>query len=164
MLSPLMSTVGALWEGRALSIAQEHLVSVLVRNLLGALMRQRPPATSGITLFATPPGEAHELGIVLAASLASMRGIRVSVLGSGLPSAEILRAARYLRPTAIVIGAMLAQPEVQRCVAAVRAKTPVRTKILLGGPVAVRQSVSVPGVDHVATLSEFADRLPQYAA
>ncbi|MBV9271957.1 MAG: MerR family transcriptional regulator, partial [Candidatus Eremiobacteraeota bacterium] len=42
VLSPLMNHVGRLWERNRLSVAQEHLVSVLVRNLIGSLARLRP--------------------------------------------------------------------------------------------------------------------------
>ena len=56
---PLMRHVGDQWYRGDLTIAQEHLVSGTLRNLLGALVRLyvRRQATNAI-LFATPPGRA----------------------------------------------------------------------------------------------------------
>lgn len=159
VLAPLMATVGSLWEQRALSIAQEHLVSVLVRNLVGSMMRLRPPATGGTMLFATPPGEPHEFGIALAACLASMRGIRPCVLGTNVPAHEVLRAARRLRPDTIVFGATLGEHGMAQYLASVRAKLPARMQTWVGGEAAQSVSIEETGVEPIATLAHFCDRL-----
>lgn len=70
VLAELMHTVGVYWEFGSLSIGQEHLVSGVVRDLLGSLARMRPPASEHAMLFVTPPGEMHEFGILMAATRA----------------------------------------------------------------------------------------------
>ncbi len=135
VLTPLMNRVGRLWERGYFSIAQEHLISVLVRNLLGSMMRLRPIENGTTMLFATPPGEPHEFGIALAAFLASMRGVKPCVLGPQVPVAEVLRAARYIAPSTIVIGVTLRDlaGSATDFVASLRARAPSRMQVWVGG-------------------------------
>jgi MerR family transcriptional regulator, light-induced transcriptional regulator len=67
---PLMHEVGARWHDGQLAIAQEHLVSQLLRNLLGSmvqLFRSSNPTMKMV--LATPAGESHEFGILASAML-----------------------------------------------------------------------------------------------
>ncbi len=102
---PLMRQVGEGWHQGKLSVAQEHMASSLLRNLLGALipLHQRTSPT-GLALFATPSGERHEFGILLSAMLAAGGGLGVIYLGADLPAAEIVGAARKTAPQAVVLG------------------------------------------------------------
>lgn len=102
---PLMRQVGDAWHEGKLSVAQEHMTSALLRNLLGALipLRQRSSPTSRL-LFATPGGEQHEFGILLSAMLAVGGGLGIIYLGASLPAEEIIDAARRTAPQAVVLG------------------------------------------------------------
>lgn len=103
---PLMHKVGDAWFAGTLSIAQEHLMSAVLRNLLGAMirlyLRSNPPAT---LLFATPTNEHHEFGILAAAMLAAGGGLGVVYLGIGLPAQEIVTAAQKTSARAVLLGA-----------------------------------------------------------
>jgi DNA-binding transcriptional MerR regulator len=91
---PLLRTVGERWEAGELRPAQEHLVSSIVRSVLGSLLRAsgRPDATPRI-VFATPSGERHELGLLSAALLAASAGYGAVYVGPDLPAADIAHAA-----------------------------------------------------------------------
>jgi DNA-binding transcriptional MerR regulator/methylmalonyl-CoA mutase cobalamin-binding subunit len=102
---PLMQEVGETWHAGKLSVAQEHLASALLRNLVGALFplhRRNSPASK--LLFATPSGERHEFGILLAAMLAAGGGLDCVYLGVDLPADEIVLAAQKTAPQAVVLG------------------------------------------------------------
>ena len=102
---PLMRRVGDEWYAGRLSVAQEHMVSALVRHLLGALVRLYARADPpGALLFATPSGEQHEFGILSAAMLASGGGLGVVYLGANLPGEEIVEAGRRAGVQAVVLG------------------------------------------------------------
>lgn len=91
---PLLRDIGARWEAGRLRPSQEHLVSAVVRSLLGGLLRTSArPDGSPVALFATPSGERHELGLLCAALLSASAGARVVYLGPDLPAAEIGHAA-----------------------------------------------------------------------
>ena len=102
---PLIRRVGEAWHEGTLTIAQEHMTSALLRNLVGALVplyRRTSPASR--LLFATPAGELHEFGILLSAMLAAGGGLGIVYLGANLPSEEIVAAARRTAPQAVVLG------------------------------------------------------------
>lgn len=161
VLSPLMREVGRLWERRNFSIAQEHLVSVLVRNLIGSMMRLRPSAGSDPMMFATPPDEPHEFGICLAAFLAASRGIDCCVLGPNVPLQEVARAAHYVRPSTIVIGAVLHEqtPKVWDYIRGLKNRLTNRTELWLGGEIAANLDEQPGGIVLVSTLKQFAERV-----
>jgi methanogenic corrinoid protein MtbC1 len=103
--APLVVEVGERWEKGTLSIADEHLVSATLRNLLIALMQRRRAAAAPTVLLATLSGERHEMGLVLVALLVLDAGLGLSYMGVDLPAAEIATAAR--RGRAAVVGISL---------------------------------------------------------
>jgi DNA-binding transcriptional MerR regulator/methylmalonyl-CoA mutase cobalamin-binding subunit len=133
---PLMRQVGEDWHEGKLSVAQEHMTSALLRNLLGSLIplyRRASPA--GKLLFATPSGEHHEFGILLSAMLAAGGGLGIVYLGADLPAEEIVAAAQKTAPQAVVLGfigangAKTAMKELQK----VAQKLPAQIELWVGG-------------------------------
>ena len=105
VLAPLLRLVGDEWEHGRLGVWQEHLLSALVLKTLGT----SPRATEGgaSILFATPPFEQHEFGILLAEILAASYGSTTYNLGTGVPLEALLEAALRLKPAIIVVGMTL---------------------------------------------------------
>jgi DNA-binding transcriptional MerR regulator/methylmalonyl-CoA mutase cobalamin-binding subunit len=97
LLPPLLQRVGDLWNDRRLSVGTEHLVSAVVRNLLTGLLRGRRAAGRPAVLLATPSGERHEFGLLLAALVILEAGVGVSYLGVDLPAADILAGVERTR-------------------------------------------------------------------
>jgi len=131
---PVLREIGARWEAGTLRPAQEHLVSSIVRSVLGGLLRTMPRPSSGPTmLFATPSGERHELGLLCGAVLAAAAGARVVYLGPDLPAADILHAAATCDADIVVMAATatgaLAPDQVSKL-----ARLPRKVAVWLGGP------------------------------
>lgn len=133
---PLMLHIGDEWHAGRLGIAQEHMGSSLLRNLLGALVRlyvrNDPPAT---LLLTTPSEERHEFGILLAAMLAAGGGLGIVYLGTDLPAEEIVKAAGRTRAGAVVLG-MTGSEEAKKsmvCFAQVVRELPESTELWVGG-------------------------------
>jgi MerR family transcriptional regulator, light-induced transcriptional regulator len=83
---PLMREVGERWYQGRLSIAQEHLASAVLRNLLATLMRLHNRNLGKVkVLLATLTQEQHEFGLLAAALLAASGGLGVVYLGIELP-------------------------------------------------------------------------------
>jgi DNA-binding transcriptional MerR regulator/methylmalonyl-CoA mutase cobalamin-binding subunit len=102
---PLLQQVGEGWHEGRFTVAQEHLVTAEVRSLIGALARLHAlPDTAPRLMLATPAGEQHELGTLVAALVASGSGFATFYLGTGLPAAEVVNAARRVGPRAVVLG------------------------------------------------------------
>jgi hypothetical protein len=93
--APLLVRVGQAWVDGALTVAHEHAVSAVLRRVLDELGRGLDvPADAPVIVVATPSGDRHEFGALLAAATAAAAGWRVVYLGSDLPAADIARAAR----------------------------------------------------------------------
>ena len=107
VILPLLRSLGDRWEARTLSPAQEHLVSAIVRSVLGGLLRSIA-RTDGLprVVFATPAGERHELGLLCAAVLAAAAGYGVLYLGPDLPAADIAHATEMSGATSVVLATM----------------------------------------------------------
>jgi len=104
-LLPLLRDVGDRWNARRDGVALEHLMSSTLRHLFGSFLRfygRRDGATR--LLFATPPGDQHEIGILAAAMLAAGHGFAVSYIGPNLPARDILEAVKTARAQVLVLG------------------------------------------------------------
>ncbi len=136
---PLMRQTGDAWHDGKLSIAQEHLISALLRNLLGAVVRLSIKTDSpSKLLFSTPAGELHEFGILLSAMLAASGGLGIVYLGINLPAEEIVVAANKSDVQAVVLGLVGAGSEkaVTKQIQQVRqvaVELPPRTELWVGG-------------------------------
>jgi methanogenic corrinoid protein MtbC1 len=103
VLVPLMQTIGDQWHQGSLRVAHEHMATALVRSFLGTLRNGQPEATEGCPeiIVATPAGQRHELGALMAAVAASSDGWRVTYLGADLPAEDIAAATARRAPRAV---------------------------------------------------------------
>jgi MerR family transcriptional regulator, light-induced transcriptional regulator len=105
VLMPVLTQVGDEWHRRRSRIAQEHLMSSTMRNLLGAFLRLYARRTAAVRLlFATPSGERHEIATLGAAMLAASAGLGVSYLGPDLPAREIVDSVEPSGARVVVLG------------------------------------------------------------
>lgn len=137
---PLMHIVGQRWhEGRS-SIAQEHILtrqlSGLLTSLLRTYSRSNPPAR---ILFATPRNERHEFPLLAAAMLTAVAGLGVFYLGTDLPAADIVLAARRTDPDAVLLSVSVTPgSETLAELNHISRKLPRSTSLWLGGPPEIR--------------------------
>ncbi len=147
---PLMRTVGERWHAGEISIAQEHLVTQALRNLLGSMIRLFQSTTANANgvpkvIFATPSGESHEFGILSSAMLAAMGGIRLVYLGPDLPAHEIAEAAKRVSARAIVLGITVANETTEAEVRELAHHLPEHAQLWIGGASSADLNVSSLG-------------------
>lgn len=133
---PLMRVTGAEWHAGRLSTAQEHLLSAALRSLLGGIIRAMPqPARRPNLLLATLARERHEFGVLGAAMLAALGGLRVTYLGCDLPADEIVDAARRSGASAVVLGVTYLEAPARAAadVARIARLLPGNVELWLGG-------------------------------
>ena len=131
---PLVNHVGDAYYSKTMTVAQEHMTSSLVRNILGVLIRMhRVQRADRKLLFTTPAGELHEAGILAAALLASIAGLGIIYLGPDLPAYEILNAAKRSSPSAVVLG--LRSEESVHELRIVSRELPEKIELWLGGAI-----------------------------
>ena len=131
---PLMSEVGTRWHNGTLAIAQEHLVSQMLRTLLGSMMRLFRPSNPAMKMvLATPAGESHEFGILAAAMLASLAGVEPVYLGPNLPAREIADAVRRTSAKVVALSITFLSETTQDEVRALAAAMPEGAELWVGG-------------------------------
>jgi DNA-binding transcriptional MerR regulator len=158
VILPLLREVGHRWEAGRLRPAQEHLVSSIVRSVLGGLLRAsgRPHASPRI-VFATPAGERHELGLLSAALLAATAGYGVVYLGQDLPADDIAHAAATAGAR-IVIVSLTTPGAVTRAEVRKLAGLPAGVELWMGGP-AAEAFLPVAG-EHARLVPELGEIVP----
>lgn len=161
---PLLHWIGQQWHSGALRIAQEHLASEVVRDFLASLRRQNQPRTGAPRIVvATPSGEAHEFGALMAAITASADGWQDLYLGPNTPWQEIAEAAIANQATAVALG--LAHtgnaPDLQEELVRLRRYLPESIAVFVGGSGAASQRPILDslGVRCTGSLEEFRDEL-----
>jgi MerR family transcriptional regulator, light-induced transcriptional regulator len=133
---PLMRVTGERWHRGIWSIAHEHLLSGILRNLMGTLLRLNASRSAAARLLAaTPAGDLHEFGILAGAILAASNGLEVIYLGPNLPFKELLFAARKTEADAVLIGITAGNMELRlrEELAWLAREMPQRVALWLGG-------------------------------
>lgn len=106
VVMPVLRELGMRWESGNINPAHEHLVSGIIRGMLGGLLRSMPrPARATRIVFAATEGERHELGLLCGAVLAAVSGYAAIYLGPDLPAADIAHAVRESGATILVLSA-----------------------------------------------------------
>jgi DNA-binding transcriptional MerR regulator len=152
---PLLVEVGRRWEQGGLSVSAEHLVSSLVRSTLTDLVARADSVVGRPDLvLATPPGERHDLGTLVAAIVAVRAGARPSFVGADVPIADLATRVIESGASVLVLGLVTLDPD--RAAASLRelrALLPERVGIWVGGP-GLRGLDPVEGVERIGNLRQ----------
>lgn len=123
-----------------MSIAQEHTLSALTKFFIGKRVNQHYRSQNAkrftITL-ATPVGEQHSIGLLLATLLMAEYGINFIYLGEDLPEDSIADAALATDSDAILLSVspFYGSKNINHVVTKLRAKAHARQEIWVGGAV-----------------------------
>jgi MerR family transcriptional regulator, light-induced transcriptional regulator len=136
VVAPLFRRIGEEWHEGSLSVAQEHLASGVASALVSRLAATLGVGARGpVVVVATPVGEHHQIGALLAAAVASGAGWRVAYLGANVPAAEVARAAREAGARCVALSLVYGNGAGVRAeVEAVRAALPPGVALVVGGP------------------------------
>jgi MerR family transcriptional regulator, light-induced transcriptional regulator len=99
---PLLRELGAGWERGEITVAQEHFASNLLRGRLLGLARGWDRGSGPRAVLACPPGERHDLGLVIFGLALRDLGWRITFLGADTPPETIVETVRRLEPQALV--------------------------------------------------------------
>ena len=147
IIYPFMSRVGTLWMTGAVSPAQEHFITYLIRQKIivatdGQVCKLKPDAKK--YLLYLPDGELHELSLLFANYLIRSRGHRTIYLGQSLPFEDLHLAFEVHNPDYIftIVTSVPGPDEIQNYINRL-AKNFHQTKVLISGFQVVGQDVEV---------------------
>lgn len=129
---PYLGELGSGWEDGTVSIAEEHVATMVLRGRLLGLARNWGSGAGPRALLAAPPGEHHDLGLICFGLGLREAGWRVTLLGPNSPGSSIAEAADVLEPAAIVVAGM--DGRLLDAAAAELRAVARRRRLLLAGP------------------------------
>lgn len=152
---PLLYEIGDLWRSGNLSVASEHLATSLMRSMLASELFARASKGVGPTIvFATPSGEDHDLGLLIAGLTATENGANVVFLGANMPEPDLVECVESSHADVLALGLVtLPAKTAMPILKGLRKALPTRVSIWLGGAGA-RHCKSIRGVDHVSNLDQ----------
>ncbi len=106
VLLPYLYDLGERWRRNEITIAQEHFASNVIRGRLGGLARGWGAGHGPRAVIACPPGELHDLPLMMFGIILNRRGWRVDYLGANTPIRELVRLANQVHPDLVVVAAV----------------------------------------------------------
>ncbi|WP_018971029.1 MerR family transcriptional regulator [Rubritalea marina] len=137
VLIPFIQEVGSLWQEGSFTTVQEHAATSFIKDYLcvsAQAFGHEPNAPK--LLVSTPPGQLHELGAVIASSLARKLGWHVIYLGVSTPPEELAGAAETIGAKAVLLSIIypLDDPMMENNILKVRQNMDSSIKLIIGGP------------------------------
>ena len=102
---PYLTELGERWERGTASIAQEHFASNIIRGRLAGLARGWGTGHGPRAVLACPPGELHDLALMIFGIVLNRSGWRIDYLGTSTPVDELAQAVGATRPDLVVLAA-----------------------------------------------------------
>ena len=102
---PYLRELGAAWEKGAISVAQEHFASHVIGARLASLARGWGTGRGPFALLACPPGELHELALLVFGVVLHRNGWRVRYLGANTPVEDLAQVTADTGPNLVVLAA-----------------------------------------------------------
>jgi len=104
---PYLADLGQRWQAGTASIATEHFASNLIRGRLAGLARGWGNGHGPRAVLACPPGELHDLALMVFGIALNRNGWRIDYLGMNTPVEELSRTVDARHPDLVVLAATL---------------------------------------------------------
>ena len=165
VVAPLSHAMGEAWENGRLTIAHEHAATAFLKNfMLSASRSFLVPDSAPRMVVGTPPGQLHELGAILVASLATNYGWKVIYCGASVPAAELAGAVKQNNAHVLALSLVFpgSDAEAVDALHALRGYLPAPFPILAGGRAAgsysgLLKELSVVGCEGLEKLQQTLD-------
>ena len=159
---PVLRSLGERWAAGQLTIAQEHFATNVLRGRLLGVARGWGRGAGPIALLACPPGEQHDLPLLLFGIPLREAGWRIVFLGAETPISTVERAVVAVAPRAVVFSAARAEP--LRAVEQELTALATRVTVAIGGQgadaaLAERAEAVLLDGDPVEAAASFAERI-----
>lgn len=135
-VAPLMIGIGDAWLSGEIDVFHEHLCSSIIeRYLIAETLKSKPKRAFPVFLFALPPGERHQLGLLMVEAVMAEAGAYIVNVGTNIPLNSLKIAATECKADVVVLTFSFSYPlrDVVPTLAHVRRLLPPQTLIWAGG-------------------------------
>jgi methanogenic corrinoid protein MtbC1 len=138
VIAPAQYELGRLWERGVVNIAQEHIATAVTQITMSALHPRLfgGPRVGSTLVAATPPGDAHEVGLRIVTDLLQLNGWDTRYVGSSCPVPDIIEAVLTSGASLLLLGVSMTAhlPGLRSAVEAVRADPRCdHVRVMVGG-------------------------------
>jgi MerR family transcriptional regulator, light-induced transcriptional regulator len=102
---PYLHELGERWERGDVTVAQEHFASNVIRGRLAGLARGWGNGRGPLVVVACPPGELHDLPLMIFGIILNRSGWRVEYFGTSTPVEELVAVVHQVHPDLVVLAA-----------------------------------------------------------
>lgn len=135
VVAPVLREIGERWARGEVSVGLEHALSAITKQLLMSSLNTMRWATNGPNItIATPPGELHELGALLAHFLSSSCGANSTYLGPNMPVDALAASVTTLNAQVLVLSVIREHHDIDMAAGLhqIAEQVPASTEIWLG--------------------------------
>jgi MerR family transcriptional regulator, light-induced transcriptional regulator len=132
VLLPTLRELGEAWQAGQVSVAQEHFATAIIRGRLAGLARGWGQRSGSRALLACPPGERHDIGLLLFGLLLARRGWSINFLGADTPISALGSVVAAQHTDVVVLSAT--QAARLDAVADELRELASRVRVMLAGP------------------------------
>ena len=140
---PYLAGLGERWQRGTASVAQEHFATNVIRGRLAGLARGWGSGQGPRAILACPPGELHDMGLMIFGIVLNRHGWRIGYFGMSTPVEDLEQSVEATRPDLVVIAATL--PETLEPLRPKLAALARRAPLALAGAGATPEIASVVG-------------------
>ncbi len=106
---PYLAELGERWQRGTASVVMEHFAGNLIRGRLAGLARGWGSGHGPQAPLARPPGELHDMALMVFGIVLHRNGWRIGYLGASTPVEELERAVGASHPGLVVLAATRAE-------------------------------------------------------
>ena len=135
-IAPLMVGIGDAWLSGEIDVYHEHLCSSMIeRYLITQTLKSKPKPAFPIFLFALPPGEHHQLGLLMVEAVMAEAGAYIVNVGTEIPLNSLKLAATECKADVVALTFSFSYPprDVVPTLAHLRRLLPPQMLIWAGG-------------------------------
>lgn len=111
-LMPLIGHMGYLVGEGQFTVAQEHILSALVKEQLVLLRaKARKNKSQSRLVITTPEGDLHDIGIVISAALAADQAVHTLFLGPNTPKSDLCESCIRYKGTHLLLSSTISEHE-----------------------------------------------------
>ncbi|KHD87852.1 MAG: hypothetical protein OM95_12690 [Bdellovibrio sp. ArHS] len=112
LVIPLLGEIGRQVDSGSFSIAQEHILSAIIKESLAYRFKKKTPSLKNPRLvFAAPEGDFHDIGLLIASHIAAELKANTLFLGPHMPKDELTAVCVRYKPTHLLLTSTTTQQD-----------------------------------------------------